>query len=477
MFGSSWKNFIGTHNACSPDLECKFFLHGDRMDADDVFVALETRNLLDGVSGRKEDDDKREDRICGNITIDYSPSAPYPSGTLQRPHGTKPPPEADSGFYRGDDGDIIPSAPPLEVLDAVAGYETLSFDSVNCPPPSPTYGNFEWLDPAQPILNSWGPGPENSLRYTIPQMSESMAKTALLAHVKNHCCWGVGAAKNMCITSFRHTTAFHYVLHTFTEKREARWAWSPHVGGDVDGPEQGNAPSPWEISAVPSKPFHNEVSNIEVPHTASVKPCHRCKGAGTLGCPHCHGKGWTRCIACHGEGFGLGSESRERCIVCGTSSHGHGRQDCTRCGAKGRISCSICDSYGQLKCFIQLTVSWKVTVGEHVTGGDDLPPDLVRQVDGQIGLEETGVRLTPLPPDIIPDETLAMASAQLITDHLETSADLLLLAQRHQVRIVPITVIDYQWKRHAGRYYVYGIDKRVFAPDYPQTCCCGCSIL
>lgn len=29
----------------------------------------------------------------------------------------------------GDDGDILPAAPPLEILDTVAGYEILSFDS------------------------------------------------------------------------------------------------------------------------------------------------------------------------------------------------------------------------------------------------------------------------------------------------------------------------------------------------------------
>jgi len=32
-------------------------------------------------------------------------------------------------FVLGDDGDGLPSVPPLEVLDTVAGYEILSFDS------------------------------------------------------------------------------------------------------------------------------------------------------------------------------------------------------------------------------------------------------------------------------------------------------------------------------------------------------------
>lgn len=69
-------------------------------------------------------------------------------------------------------------------------------------------------------------------------------------------------------------------------------------------------------------------------------------------------------------------------------------------------------------------------MGEYVTGGEHLSRDLIRQGNGHIGLEETGVRLTALPPDILgPDETLAAASAQLINEHLENSADTLLLAQ------------------------------------------------
>ncbi|CAL8082576.1 unnamed protein product [Orchesella dallaii] len=411
---------------------------------------------------------------------DYSPSAPVPTGTLHKPRKSRPKLEAEELLGKGEDGDLLPSAPPLEILDTVVGYEDLSFDAVCVPPPEPCIGDFGMLDPEQQMLGTWAPYPEYSLRTIIPhscQVSEAAARSALTAYVKNHCCWGVGAARNMSVTSIRQNCAYHYILQTFTEKREARWAWAPHVGGDADGPDQGAAPSPWDLPASPSKPFHSEVKVIEVPHTASVKPCHRCRGTGTMACPSCHGKGFTRCLACQGEGWGLGSESRERCIVCGSSSHGHGRQDCNRCGAKGRVACPVCDSYGQLKCFIQLTVSWKVNVGEYITGGDEVPHDLLRQADGQIGIEETGIRVAPLPSDIVSDETLAMASAQLISEHFQVSSNALLLAQRHQVRVVPITTLHYRWKNHDGTYFVYGLDKKVHAPDYPQTCCCGCIIL
>ena len=38
--------------------------------------------------------------------------------------------------------------------------------------------------------------------------------------------------------------------------------------------------------------FVHRYQVLQVPHTASVKQCHRCRGAGSLLCQECHGKGW-----------------------------------------------------------------------------------------------------------------------------------------------------------------------------------------
>jgi hypothetical protein len=66
----------------------------------------------------------------------------------------------------------------------------------------------------------------------------------------------------------------------------------PHGGGEIDGPRCGPAPRPWDIPADPSDLFRSEMKVLQVPHTASVKTCHRCRGAGSLLCQECHGKGW-----------------------------------------------------------------------------------------------------------------------------------------------------------------------------------------
>ena len=63
----------------------------------------------------------------------------------------------------------------------------------------------------------------------------------------------------------------------------------------MDGPEHGPPPPVWDINAaaVYGGPFVNKAAHIEVPHTATVKPCHECQMQGRLPCGQCqvrHGR-------------------------------------------------------------------------------------------------------------------------------------------------------------------------------------------
>ncbi|KAK3780839.1 hypothetical protein RRG08_059482 [Elysia crispata] len=49
--------------------------------------------------------------------------------------------------------------------------------------------------------------------------------------------------------------------------------------------------------------------------------------------------------------------------------------------------------------------------------------------------------------------------------------------QRQRVQTVPITQVLYSHKDKSANYFVFGLEHKVHAPDYPATCCCGCSIL
>ena len=43
------------------------------------------------------------------------------------------------------------------------------------------------------------------------------------------------------------------------------------IGQPIDGPNNGQPPTPWSIAAQPAKLFQNSEVKIEVPHTAVVK--------------------------------------------------------------------------------------------------------------------------------------------------------------------------------------------------------------
>ena len=48
-----------------------------------------------------------------------------------------------------------------------------------------------------------------------------------------------------------------------------------------------------------------------------------------------------------------------------------------------------------------------------------------------------------------------------------------------QVRIVPVTRVNYDWKGRGRSYYVYGYENKVHLPggSYPDTCCWGCTVM
>ena len=54
---------------------------------------------------------------------------------------------------------------------------------------------------------------------------------------------------------------------------------------------------------------------------------------------------------------------------------------------------------------------------------------------------------------------------------------LLVCFQRQVLRGVPVTEVQYKWEDVNSRFWVYGTERKVYAPDYPQQCCWGCNII
>ncbi|KAG1671925.1 Protein SSUH2 [Nymphon striatum] len=299
----------------------------------------------------------------------------------------------------------------------------------------------------------------------------------------------------------------HISCHSVTSRLEIMV--KKKRGQAIDSAHNGQPPLPWDIQVIAPKSFVVGKADVEILHTASVKRCHGCHGHGYKRCYTCHGDGYnkiintqrfadnitmdeklytnkiliyaqidhfqSKCFSCSGKGHvhanSIESELDHRCIAC----DGSGEEKCNRCDGYGDICCHICESTGALKCFLSMTVTWSVHLDDHVVERTALPDKLIKTVSGQVALEEEQPRVWPV--NHFPDSSINEASSDLVTKHINKYSAERILMQRQQIRIIPVIQAFYKWNNKKGEFYVFGFEKNVYAPDYPQKCCWGCQIL
>ncbi|XP_048747814.2 protein SSUH2 homolog [Ostrea edulis] len=341
----------------------------------------------------------------------------------------------------------------------VPGYNNVRLDQSLLPPPPMDY--IPPKDQKQPDFMS------------APVISEETARQALLEYAAQQCCWGKGSAEKLTFKQLQSSTSYHYVLETFTEERSTKWDYDPFHGQHVDGPEFGPAPGPWDISATFKEFFKNETQHHEVPHTAYVKDCHKCNARGYVRCGKCHGRGRVKCGSCHGSGRKRVYRKGEHRVVSCSRCHGRGKRSCMRCGGDGRVKCPVCKSHCRLRWYIKLTINWMNNIGEHIVEKTELPDILISQAAGTMGFEDTQPRVIPIARFPVPE--INDASARLVGSHQFPNRRIHM--QHHIIRMVPVTQCFCQLKEKDMKYFVYGLESRVHAPEYPDKCCWGCTIL
>jgi hypothetical protein len=67
--------------------------------------------------------------------------------------------------------------------------------------------------------------------------------------------------------------------------------------------------------------------------------------------------------------------------------------------------------------------------------------------------------------------------AHLYVEHLYRYQVLSALLQRQKLRVVCVSDCAYTWENFEGRFWVYGKELAIYAPDYPQKYCWGCEIM
>jgi len=109
----------------------------------------------------------------------------------------------------------------------------------------------------------------------------------------------------------------------------------------------------------------------------------------------------------------------------------------------------------------------------------DMSEKEITDGSGQVVLEEQGPRVWPV--QNYPNENVNLVSAEFASKQAAQHQNERILAQRHSIRVIPVSKVEYKFKGDDYEYMVYGQDHKIFHQDYPQSCMCctckGCVIL
>eukprot|EP00039_Didymoeca_costata_P014138 m.225263 g.225263 ORF g.225263 m.225263 type:complete len:411 (+) comp15955_c1_seq5:470-1702(+) len=367
-------------------------------------------------------------------------------------------PDEDVEETETEETQNLTATPPVDWITPIKGYESMSYHATIVP--SPPFSR----EPPQPTSNAQSP-------QTTP-ITHEQARTALLEEVAQHCCWGKGPAQNLGFGQILPSHAFHYTLQTFTEARFGSWVYQPYNGEPIDGLDQGPAPPAWEIPVTPPENFKNDQKITRIPHTSSVKKCFHCIGYEQVRCHGCKGRGKLKCKQCKGTGR---MKDKDNLFATCNACYGSGRRRCGRCEGHGEIGCPVCAASGQLHLSLQLSVRWTVHTGEHVVEKTSLPKGLVTEGQGsRIHFEES--LLVP-PIHDFPEESVSVGSHGLVQRHQQQWTSERILRQRHSVRCIPVSEVNYYYKSEQYTYWVYGLDHKAYVPTYPASLMWGlCTI-
>jgi len=371
----------------------------------------------------------------------YGPPATGPT------NGYGPP--ANGLATDGTHDEAKPSAPTMDIV--IAGYENINSNTEGFSDPPPQYDHLEMPSSAYKDQNNQC------------ALSDDEARAALQQYVSEHCCYGKEPVVKMSFEKISSSSALHYTLETFVETRTTKWSKQPYRGGFVDGPENGVPPRPWDLAYNPQNFFINETCLMEVPHTAVVKRCTWCSGNGTRVCSHCHGSRTTRCTLCSGRD----------CTKC----HGRGFVSCSRCSGRGVVQCKECGGAGSNRHFILLTIKFTNLKSSHVIEMTDLPDVLIKDVSGKEIFNQAAVMV----PAVLgfPNREIDDKSQMFVDEHQGKCKNMYgrILQQKQVLQEVPVFECEFKYKDSDGRFWVYGLENKVFTEDYPQTCCGCCCII
>ncbi|XP_070563332.1 protein SSUH2 homolog isoform X2 [Ptychodera flava] len=351
---------------------------------------------------------------------------------------------------------------------------------VSLPSYNELYGEFVQIPPPEAMSTLPIGGRTATFRAESDPtlLSETQIKDALFQHVSEKCCYGYNAAREMDITNIVGSHAIHYRLVSFTEQRESKKVYQAYHGEAVDRCRP--PPGIWDIVVTPSLLFKEEEQTVSVPYSGEVKPCYRCNGVGKIRyyCASCSGRGRTLCSSCNGSGSQQSHRTNEMraCKRC----YGEGNIRCLTCGGSTETQCRTCHGKKILKSTTVVLVKFRQIISDYIVESDktDVPKECLAEVTGVKIMEDIGATVNPLTD--YPDTRVKNKSKELVAAHQQMSRNkwMVIRHQKHSIQVVPLTEIHWTWEDKADRFWIYGDERKVHFPSYPQNVCFGlCNLL
>lgn len=359
----------------------------------------------------------------------------------------------------GDAGQIRPMA---------KGYENVGFEGASVAPPN------QIVIDVQEIIKQGGKQIDILQEYAEDAiLSEEAIREIVLAWVRTQGkCWGKKFAKKMEIKSVTPIPALRYEISSYCEDRKTQWKIIPFMGGLIDGPQNGIPPGAWAIPIHSTGLFRQETYFREIPHTCSIHPCFRCHTSGELMCKKCGGDGEYFCVWCGGMGFTATGDGFLGGIRTCYGCYGRGAVRCHNCKGSGSVPCYECDGYGNLKTFVELTVAFHSVTNNWLYDRTGLPKEDLAVAKGKRIMEQVLPRLSPIQGYKLYE--LNKASYDLVMQHSNLQQTQRVHYQGHNVEAIPVTqvIVFHGKKREELVILIYGFERNVVFPDYPQKGCC-----
>eukprot|EP00472_Partenskyella_glossopodia_P005504 CAMPEP_0197523974 /NCGR_PEP_ID=MMETSP1318-20131121/8745_1 /TAXON_ID=552666 /ORGANISM="Partenskyella glossopodia, Strain RCC365" /LENGTH=470 /DNA_ID=CAMNT_0043076809 /DNA_START=491 /DNA_END=1903 /DNA_ORIENTATION=+ len=312
----------------------------------------------------------------------------------------------------------------------------------------------------------WDEAKSKALAEFIPPLSKKQVESIVTEWAQANCCYATSGVDMLEIGQIERHCSFHYRFDSFGETRSIESVHKPYHPGDYV--DRGIEPPLWNVVCPPNRPWHEHEKKVKIPHSDDVKTCYVCNGSGKV-----------RCSSCGGDGR--------------VSGHDNTQKTCTWCHGSGRVKDSTCDGTGQLLWY-KLCVAFFGAPSLHFVQEFTAMPDfLIKNAGGkELVKREADFKIAPL--DFKESPECGVKSKEFISKHnqeLINDPDIRVLKQRHRVTLIPVWEVKF--RRHdqeekdgddddaevGGKkdlfkhiFFIYGEEKSVYFPAYPQKCCC-----